>query len=322
MPTKSNERLLISIAKMYYEENATQEDIAQTLNISRSLVSKHLSLAREKGLVEIVVHDESIQPFKAIEDRLRKKYDLEDVVCVSSADPSQTKFSVGLAAARYISKLVTPDMFIGISAGTTAHLVAEHMNLNLNMNNLTFVPLVGGLGMAHTDIQANVICDIFARKTGGNAIQLHAPLVVDDEHSKEVFMRQHFIKDIFDMAKNVDVAVVGIGGQPAYYEMTKAYLHKIEPLDPKEAENVTGDILYNFIDSKGRALDSNWNKRVINLSIDDLMKIPKVVGVAFGSIKVEAIHAAMVGELINVLVTDVQTAKLLLDMDSEKGREK
>ncbi len=313
MADKNNDRLLIDIAKMYYDEAATQEDIAQQFNISRSLVSKHLSLAREKGLVEIVVHDESIQPFKVIEDRIRKKYDLEDVVCVSSADTSQIKFRVGLAAAKYLSKILAPDMFIGCSAGTTVHEVAEAMNLNLNMSNLTFVPMVGGLGMAHTDIQANVICDIFARKTGGNAIQLHAPLVVDDENSREVFVRQRFIKEILDLARNVDVAVVGIGGQPAYYEMTKAYLHKIEPLDPKEAEYVTGDILYNFFDTNGREANSAWNKRVINLSIEDLMQIPRVVGVAYGPTKIDAIHAALSGELVNILVTDVQTAKLLLD---------
>ena len=313
MVEKNNDRLLIDIAKMYYDEAATQEDIAQQFNISRSLVSKHLSLAREKGLVEIVVHDESIQPFKVIEDRIMKKYDLEDVICVSSADTSQIKFRVGLAAAKYLSKIVAPDMFIGCSAGTTVHEVAEAMNLNLNMSNLTFVPMVGGLGMAHTDIQANVICDIFARKTGGNAIQLHAPLVVDDENSREVFVRQRFIKEILDLARHVDVAVVGIGGQPAYYEMTKAYLHKIEPLDPKEAEYVTGDILYNFFDQDGRAANSAWNKRVINLSIEDLMMIPKVIGVAYGPTKIDAIHAALNGELIYVLITDVNTAKQLLD---------
>lgn len=314
MSDKNNDRFLIDIAKMYYDENATQEEIAKQFNISRSLVSKHLTLAREKGFVEIVVHDESVQPFKVIEDRIRKKYDLEDVVCVSSTDSTQIKYRVGLAAARYLSKIVTPDMYIGCSAGTTVHGVAEAMNLNLNMSNLTFVPMVGGLGMAHTDIQANVICDIFARKTGGNAIQLHAPLVVDDEKSREVFVKQRFIKDILDLAKNVDVAIVGVGGQPAYYEMTKAYMHKIEPFDPKEAEYVTGDILYNFFDSNGKATNSDWNKRVINLSMEDLMKIPKVIGVAFGPTKVEAIHAVLVGELINVLVTDVQTAKQLIDM--------
>lgn len=310
---KNNDRLLIDIAKMYYDESATQEDIAQRFNISRSLVSKHLTLAREKGLVEIVVHDESIQPFKSIEDRLRKKYDLEDVVCVSSSDTTQIRFRVGVAAAKYLAKIVTPDMFIGCSAGTTVHEVAESMNLNMNMTNLTFVPMVGGLGMAHTDIQANVICDIFARKTGGNTIQLHAPLVVDDENSRQVFMRQRFIKEIIDLAKSVDVAVVGIGGQPAYYEMTKAYLHKIEPLDPEEAKYVTGDILYNFFDQNGKEANSAWNKRVINLSIEDLMMIPKVIGVAYGATKIDAIHAALKGELINVLITDVNTAKQLLD---------
>ena len=44
---------LAKIARMYYEEDMTQAAIARKLNMSRSLVSKLLTKARDKGIVPI-----------------------------------------------------------------------------------------------------------------------------------------------------------------------------------------------------------------------------------------------------------------------------
>jgi DNA-binding transcriptional regulator LsrR (DeoR family) len=49
----------ISVAKMYYYQGLTTEKIADELKISRPTISRLLSFAREKGLVEITVHDSS-----------------------------------------------------------------------------------------------------------------------------------------------------------------------------------------------------------------------------------------------------------------------
>lgn len=47
----------IKIAKMYYEENLGQKEIADELDISRPTVSRQLNYAREMGIVEITIHD-------------------------------------------------------------------------------------------------------------------------------------------------------------------------------------------------------------------------------------------------------------------------
>jgi len=311
---KNDARILIEIAHMYYGEGRTQDQISKKLNISRSLVSKHLAKAREDGLVEITIHDENIHPNRTYEEKLKKKYDLEDAVCVNASDPNQIKRRIGDAAAKYLSRVIKPDSTIGVSSGTTVHEVASNIHLSINMNNITFVPLVGGLGREHTDIQANVVCDIFARRTGGLTVALHAPVLVDDIYAKEILMKQRFIKDVFDVAKKVDIALVGIGGRPTYHEMTKAYLHKVDPIEESEVEMVTGDVCYNFFDRNGNSVDSDWNKRVMAISLDDLKKIPLVIGVAGGASKIDGIYGALEGKIVNVLITDIYTAKQLLGL--------
>lgn len=312
MTSKDELRLLIDIAQMYYGESATQNAVAKKFNISRSLVSKYLSRAKDLGIVEIRVHDELFHPYKQLEEKLKKKFELENIVCVNTTDPSQVKQRIGDATAKFLSRVIQSDSVIGVSAGTTVYEVATNMFLNVNMNKLTFVPLVGGLGKEHTDIHANVICDIFARRTGGMSVELHAPVLVDSSNAKEVLLSQRFIKKTFDLMKRVDIALVGIGGAMVYSETKKAYLQNVDPSTLENKELVIGDICYNFFDKHGRYVDTDWNRRVMAIDLEEIQKIPLVIGAAGGLHKVEGIRAALKGQLINVLITDIVTARELL----------
>ena len=55
---------LAKIARMYYEEDMTQAAIARKLNMSRSLVSKLLTKARDKGIVKIKFVMNQIVPIR------------------------------------------------------------------------------------------------------------------------------------------------------------------------------------------------------------------------------------------------------------------
>lgn len=319
MNFKDDVRILIEIAQMYYDQKATQEEISKKFHISRSLVSKYLSKAKEIGIVEVIIHDE-LHPYKKLEEELVKKYNLKEVICVNGSSESQIKSTIGEAGAKFLARVLTPNMTVGISAGTTVHEVANEIKLPLHINPITFVPLVGGLGREHSDIQANVVCDIMARKTGGISETFFAPVTVDSIRAKEVFMEQNFIKYSMEKMKKVDIALVGIGGRPTYFEVTKAYLHKLDPIEPKETSYVVGDICYNFIDSLGKPVSSEWNKRVMAISLEDLKKIPMVIAVAGGPLKVDGIKAALQGGLVDVLITDSITANKIIK--ENKGHEK
>lgn len=47
---------MVEIAKMYYEEDLTQNEIAKRLGVSRPLVSKMLADAKEAGIVTIQIN--------------------------------------------------------------------------------------------------------------------------------------------------------------------------------------------------------------------------------------------------------------------------
>jgi DNA-binding transcriptional regulator LsrR (DeoR family) len=74
-----------------------------------------------------------------------------------------------------------------------------------------------------------------------------------------------------------------------------------------------GDISLNFYDHNGLEIDSEFHGRVIGVDYDVLTEIPRVVGIAGGEEKFEAILGAVHGKLINTLITDHVTAQKLID---------
>jgi DNA-binding transcriptional regulator LsrR (DeoR family) len=55
------------------------------------------------------------------------------------------------------------------------------------------------------------------------------------------------------------------------------------------------------------------NDRVISMELDQLHAVRRVVGVAGGRRKINAIRGALAGKLVNVLITDLASAERLLE---------
>jgi len=305
-------RLLVKVAHMYYEEGATQSQIADEIGVSRSLVSKYLSKARDLGIVEIIIHDDKIHPYRQLEGKIERLYSLREVVCIPNLGGESSKSRLGAAASKYLLRVLKDGQTVGISGGTTLHEVANSLSFTQFYPSVTFVPLVGGMGNERMDIHANHIVAQVAESLHANYKLLHAPVMVDSKEAKELFMRQNSILNVFELATQSDIAIVGIGGTPEHSTMVKSYLGQ----DHKgyfDQGDVVGDICNNFINKKGQAANGSWNEKVITLDLEQLRDIPLVVGVACGIEKVQAIKAALEGRLIQVLITDEETAKAMLN---------
>lgn len=312
-------QLLVDIAHMYYEQNTTQAEVARRFNISRSLVSKYLAKAQNLGIVEIVIHEERVHPYRPLEEKIKQLYTISDVILVDGSMDSQLITRLGSAAAKHLAKIIKPDSVVGVSAGSSVYSVAETFNIKSTLTDVTFVTMVGGLGLEHTDIQANVVSERLARQIGGKHLSIPAPVMVDTPEAKKVFMEQKFIKDVFDIARGADIALVGIGGTPKYDEMVRAYRHKVDPLTNDSDEEIVGDICYNFINKDGQLVDCSWNKRVLSVNLENIRNIPYVIAVAGGQEKVLGIHAALTGKLVDCLVIDHETAQELIKLKWKEG---
>ena len=86
-----------------------------------------------------------------------------------------------------------------------------------------------------------------------------------------------------------------------------------QELDILRQEKAVGDVLLRFFDQDGSLVETGLEKRVISMSLEQLSKVSRAIGVAGGTRKFDAILGALRGHWINILVTDHFTARRLAD---------
>ncbi|MNR58489.1 Deoxyribonucleoside regulator [compost metagenome] len=74
-----------------------------------------------------------------------------------------------------------------------------------------------------------------------------------------------------------------------------------------------GGICTSFLDEQGHVISYPSEQRMIGMSAETLRRIPNVIATASGMDKVPAICSVLRGKWVNVLVTDMATAKAVLE---------
>ncbi|MBR7797371.1 sugar-binding transcriptional regulator [Virgibacillus sp. AGTR] len=305
-------RQLVKIANLYYEDNWTQEQIAKKLTVSRPIISKSLQKAKDLGIVEFYINDETVQTV-SLEKRLESEYNLKDALVIPSVDkkPELTLHSVGRSAAYYLSKNMKDIQSLGISWGQTLTSLVKEYPYELR-ENMKVVPLEGGMGRKKVEIHANQLAYELAKKMGGECSFLYAPAIVESEELMNRLRSMEDISEVIEEGRNVDMAVISIGNP--YEHSTLKSVGYLEEEDVKELKKlgVVGDMGFRFFDQDGKPVHLPRDKRVVGLSLDDLKQIKQVVAVVAGNYKADSLLGMLKGNYIDVLITDDETAKTII----------
>ncbi|MFK9091805.1 sugar-binding transcriptional regulator [Bacillus salipaludis] len=293
---------------MYYNDGWTQAEIANKLGVSRPVISKLLQKAKDEGIVNIYIKDETVRTVE-LEQQLEKYFGLQDAIVVpnNSISSELAKRAVGLAGANYISRNMKGVKSIGISWGTTlAHLVQEYPYEH--REDIKVVPLEGGMGVRSVEIHANQLANDFARKMSGTCTYLYAPAIVETEELKLRLMAMQDIEMVLESGRNVDVAVISIGNP--FKESTLMNVGYLSDTDLNHLgeRGVVGDIGYRFFDKSGNSVQNPLGSKIIGITLEELKNIDKVIAVVEGEHKAESVLGALRGELIDVLIIDEQMA--------------
>ncbi len=301
-------------AKMYFEWNLTQAEIARRLSLSQATVSRLLNRARAEDIVRI-----SIQIPTGVnadlDEALIQKYGLRDAIVVDcmSADESQIMRDIGAAAAFYVETTIKDDDIVGISSWSSTLLaLVDSMHQVSGKRGIKVVQILGGVGNPNAEVHATRLTGRLAGLVNGEAIYLPAPGIVGTEAALRVMLEEPYVQEAMRLFDQVTLALVGIGAvEPSNLLDLSG---NVVPQDEQKLLRrlgAVGDILLRFFDEQGAPVDGTINKRVVSMSLEQLGKIERSVGVAGGQRKYEAIRAALRGRYINVLITDVETAQKL-----------
>jgi len=305
------QRLLVKVSKMYYEEGLSQDDIILRLNLSRSKISRLLQQARDEGIVQITVNTPK-HLFSELETRLEKLFGLYEAIVVEThVGDSQENIirELGIAAAGYLERSVGTTTTIGISWGSTLHGMVAALHSN-RLPKTKVVQIIGGLGQPEAEVHATDLCHRLARSLGSQLTLLPAPGIVSTEQARDVLLADLFIQRAMSMFDHLDIAFVGIG-TPAPESLLSSILSSTE-LEALLQNGAVGDIALRFFDIQGQPVQSEIDQRVIGITFAQLKRTRRVVGISGGAEKFQSVLGALRGKLINVLITDSINAEKLL----------
>ena len=306
-------RDLVKIATWYYQYGWTQAQIAQKIGISRSIISKKLQDAKELGIVEIFIKDETAYTVE-LEQKLETKFKLEEAIVVATHNLSYEESTNWLAkkAAYALNKRILKVNKLGISWGKTIRKFVNEFPYITNKE-LVIVPLIGGMGAEEVDLHSNQICYDLKKKMQCTCKYLYAPALVEDQTMKNDLCKNKYINEVLNEGKTVDMAIVGISNP--YQNSTMEEIGYINKKDLEEFRyyDVVGDCNSRFYTSDGKEANSPINQRIIGLSLDDLREIPTVVAIVSGENKEKAVIAALNSKIIDIIVMTDKMAEYVLN---------
>lgn len=194
---------------------------------------------------------------------------------------------VGAVAASYLQRVIEREDVIGVSWGYTIRGMVAALEPK-GFPQACIVQMTGGIGKPESEAHATELFCKMAHTLGCKLALLPAPGVVNSKETRAVYLADEHVHAAMELLPKIALAFVGIGSFNSC------------------------SIANRFIDSKGQPVQSELNERIIGISLEQLRRVHRVVGVAGGKEKIEAIYAALFGKLLNVLITDQETAEALL----------
>lgn len=311
-----DERLMVKICEMYYIEEINQKMISKELGLSRPTISRILKNAKERGIVKIMIDPVFGNSYVDLEKKIENRFGLKEVFIVESkADSDDQKNELGKAAAGYLERLVKDDSVVGISMGSSIARVPQFIKKGIRKKAI-FTPLIGGLGHTGMEMHSNTIVEAMAKVFGGFYYLLHAPARVSGVLIKEELLKEEGINQIVKMGDELEIALVGIGVPNASSAIMATGYYNEEDMKKMRDQNVVGDVCMQFFDISGDTKPFEADNNVIGVDIKKLRKVPHSIGVAGGQEKAAAIAGAIKGGYINVLVTDCECGKQLLELET------
>lgn len=301
--------VLYAAAQLYYEEDATQADIAARMGISRATVSRLLSEARRRGIVKITV----VEPAADDDDELRRA--LEQSLGLGRVYISAPPRGGGAVTNEELGPLLGPAVAralddVGleqgdamlVSSGRTLYEVAR--TRLPQVPGVVVAPTIGGIDQPEDWFQTNEITRLLANAVGGRALYLFAP-AMPGPSLFQTLHRDPSIQRVLRLWSQAKVVLTGVGAAPLLRPQVPQYV----PTDAEALWDAVGDVCGRFFDREGRPVEFSGSDRLIALELDQLRHIPVVIAAAAGSDKVQPVIVGARAGYFNRLVTDPRTAE-------------
>lgn len=315
---------LAKAAYWYYVQDLSQKEVARRLGISQSNVSRLMRAAREQGVVTFEI-SYPIRRELDLEDALRSKYaqfGIRDVVIaqdhaeIEGGVDEQAEFlNVARSSAEWLQDHLLDGQTLGLFWGTTVKAMVDVARFEKRID--AHVVQLAGEWSSDPGLSGHNLVRDLADKLGGSYTYFNAPAFAASAEEADSLLASPAVSRSIALARNADVALLGIGAFPT--ESTRTFLDLARASKAEIAEatkkQVVGQFAGRFYNDQGQQVELALHKRLVSLDLGEVRGIPTIVAIATGPGKTAAVKAAVQGGLIDVLIVDPRLGRSLLEAD-------
>jgi deoxyribonucleoside regulator len=225
---------------------------------------------------------------------------------------------LGHVAAQNLVRGLRGKEIVTITWGSTLNAMVSCLP-SADWPDLKIVQGLGGLSSPDADINGVELVRRMAQAVGARPLMLSSPGLVSSKEVRDALLQDVQVSKALDLAAKADIALVGIGAPSTGSAIVQNKILTDEDIQRLKMKGAVGDIGLRFINEYGEKIQDDIDDRVIGLDIDHYQKINRVIGIAGGIEKIDVIRATLRGKIIDVLITEDQTALRLVDEGNDFG---
>lgn len=265
-------------AWMYYVAGQTQHEIAEALGVSRQVAQRLVACAIDNGLVSVNI-----------------------------THPVARCMALAEVMAQFLRQ--EQPLVIGVCSGRSLKAAIDELP-DVERPQHSCVSLIGAIAADGSCTRYDVPLWM-AEKTQGRYFILPAPLFADSAADRDLWCNHRIYRTVTEKAAQADVTFIGIGSIGYHCPLHKDGFISAQDVDALLASHVVAEMLGNFIDADGQPVPYALDQCLTSVKLRIQPEKP-VIAIAGGKEKHQAIKAALKGQWLNGLVTDEESAMVLL----------
>lgn len=302
---------LSKVARLYHQDSFTLKHIADKLHVSTATVSRYLSEAKRRGIVEIQIHD-PMADYRAMEAQIERTYGLDECRIVPSYEqPENVYRDMANALDDLFARILKQQMLVGLSWGQTlketGQILAPHTDRRCDT-----IPILGAIGTVETGIYPNAISRIYADRLGGQSYLVNAPAVLDSPQVRETIEKESLFLPTRRLWERLDAVLLSVSGLDKTASVSRYGVLERSTLDALRRSGVVCATNFIMLDGQGREVETELAARMLRLSLPELTRVQHRIVLAYGHAKRTAIRSVLRGGIPTALITDRDTAEGVL----------
>ncbi len=310
----NSDQNLYEVARLYYEQNMTQEEIARRLFISRSGISRLIKQAREEGVVEITIHT-PYDRMRNLEYEFFRRFHIDEIRIVDTdkrPNPSDFDTVVKLAAT-YINSILNEKSVMGLTWGKSIMGAIRELRPTRYLPKMHVTQMTGSIESHTPIIDGPDLVRCVAEAYGCSYHYLMVPFSVESKEVRDSLVKRPSVIETLSIAENANVLVTGIGSKTHWGNYMKE-----KELKEIEDAGAIGYVAGYYFDIHGNIIDlPEFYERIICVSRAVFNTVAFRIAVIADVVKATAVLGALRGRLINALITSSKVANQILELDDK-----